>query len=223
MGSILFWNLRHLAEGSDADRAFAIATVVKATGAELSLFCEVMHNCGRPKAQNINYREKNAHQLCYGALDADGVTDVPLEAFDPAVTQDYKDAGFKGGSKFSNIVNRGVGMVKKKDGVHVYMIHAPADGDAKKAVSFVACALNETYQDKPWLLIGDLNVEPKELAACKVGIELVDLIKDPGEPTHENGKTLDYALSNIGSVRVKALRKSSRLHGSDHGPILVMY
>ncbi|GLV54046.1 hypothetical protein KDH_08950 [Dictyobacter sp. S3.2.2.5] len=151
--------------------------------------------------------------------------------FIPEKTDTYKQAGFKGGNDFTNLADRALGFVGNVGGVDVFVLHAPSggqkNGPAAKAVSFLACSLNEEYGANPWLVVGDLNVEPFDLIQARVGINLVGLIKAPSDPTYigrKKDKKYDYVLSNVTSgVFVDRIRSSPRGHGSDHYPIIVEY
>lgn len=222
---ILFWNLRRLGEGSDDGRKAAINQVRKSAAPDFTLLCELVSTCTYPPATNLSYRKPNAYQLCYGCIDSKGdFIEITREL--PLVTDEYRQAGFKGQNDFSQLADRALGYVGQlEDGTHVYMLHAPAgSSSAKKAVSFVACWLHSLYgANERWILIGDLNVEPDALEASNVGIMLEDYIIEPAEPTYigrNKDKTLDYALANFEATVVRA-RVSPRFHGSDHYPIIV--
>jgi hypothetical protein len=221
---ILFWNLRHLSDGSDESRKNAIKTFYEGIKPDYALFCELTTASTVPQAQNLTYRKETGSQLCYGCLDSAG-KDVALSVSELLVTDEYKHANFKGGNDFSNLANRALGYLNKVGGVHVYVIHAPSGGygrPGRKAMSFIGCFLNKYFGKTPWLVIGDFNVEPDMLSASPVGIQMGDLIKAPSEPTYigpSRDTFFDYALANF-PVNVARVRTSKRFHNSDHYPIV---
>jgi hypothetical protein len=223
---ILFWNVRHLGEGTDEARKAAITRVSQSLKPDYTIFCELVTTSTYPPAINLSHRMTNPYQLCYGCMDAAGTFGTITRA-DPLPTDEYMEAGFKGGNDFSELADRALGYVGELGGAHVYVLHAPSgSGSAQKAVSFVACWLHGQYgADTPWILIGDLNVEPEKLEASGVGIELEDYIIDPGVPTYigrKKDKKFDYALANFDAAVGRA-RVSPRFHGSDHYPIYVQW
>lgn len=197
MPRVVFWNVQRMGEagGDKLQKAF---DALDKLSPDLTLLCEVATTS--MYAQNLTYRKKNSAQLCYGCLDADGNTKILQQAVIEA-TDEYREAGYKGGSTFSKLVDRAVGWVPSANPAvfpHVYVIHAPASNNAVKAMSFIACALNEEHGSAAlWLLVGDFNVEPDVLAEAPVGINMNDLIESSGRATHDGGKELDYCLSNF--------------------------
>ena len=155
-----FWNVERLSDGTDEDRKTAIKTVFGGISPDYALFCELTTQCKFPKPWPLTYRKQSSSLLCYGCLDKDQ-DDIVLEAYLPDVTDDYRNANRKGGTDFRNLADRAVGHLGNVAGVEVFVIHAPAgSSSAQKAVAFLACHLNYTYNNKAWLVIGDLNVEP---------------------------------------------------------------
>lgn len=230
MPRITFWNVRHLSAGSDDDRKHAIGSTLKAWKADLMFFSELTPQSVWPPAQNLTYRRANSHQLCYGCLD-NTWTSQPLVRDTPTTTADYEAAtSFKGPRDFTELADRALAYFGTVNSggqqVHIYVLHAPAGkGSAKKAVAFAACYLNQHHGNTPWLMIGDLNVEPDDLASAPVGIQLGDLILAPSEPTkvgRTRDKTYDYVLCNFKDhAKIRTVRTSSRFHGSDHYPVCV--
>lgn len=218
---ILFWNTQRLGGKSDKDRISVLHGLVDGEKADVNLYCELTQQCDAPSPINLNYRTKNKYQLCYGARNAKG--DMPITIANIEITDDYALAKYKGGKAFKKITSRCVGSVGTQGDVEVFFFHAPASHNAIKAVSFAACSLNKRFGDEPWMLIGDLNVEPDELAKAKVGIDLSGLIKRSGRATHSKGKELDYALTNITALTVKRVDVVLETAGSDHYPIVAEY
>jgi hypothetical protein len=219
---IMFWNLRHLGAGTDEFRKKAIKTVYDGLKPDYALFCELVTTSTFPAPVNLTYRLQNPYQLCYGCLDSAG-NNFGLTRSVPTVTDVYKEANFKGGNDFTQLADRALGYVGIVGGAHLYVLHAPSGGgSARKAVSFAACYLDETWGNTAkWVMIGDLNVEPSPLALSPVGIELGGLIMDPEVTTYigpTKDKTFDYAMANF-DVSVGRARVSPRSHGSDHYPV----
>lgn len=223
---LVFWNVQRLGGGTPQARRQVIEDLVaKRVKPDYAIFCELLQNIDFPTPYNLTYRRENPRQLCYGCIDTNG-NSYQLKSYTPSATDDYKKAGFKGGNDFKQLADRSVAYFAKVGGVDVYAIHAPAGkGSAQKAMSFVACDLNQSFVNKPWLLLGDFNVEPNILASSKVGIDLSSITAAPNEPTKigkRRDRTLDYVLCNfVGSVSVSRVRCSPRTVGSDHYPILV--
>jgi len=222
---IMFWNVQRLGAATDDARIETIRSIYgRVAGMDYVFLCELTPGCDFPVPQNLTYRRKNSSQLCYGAINCETGQSIELEQITPYPTDDFKQAQFKGGLRFSNFTNRAVGKIIL-DGVAVHVYHAPASGNAKKAVSYLACYLNEHYGRNPWILIGDLNITPEELSTIGVGIELDDLIIPPDAATHisrTRDTMLDYALGNF-SARVQRVRCSSRYFVSDHYPIIITW
>jgi hypothetical protein len=225
---LLFWNVRHLGAGTDEDRKAALKTVFEGVDPDCALFCELTTTSTYPQYQNLTYRKENPHQLCYGALVPKGdgtLQDFIFPGIFPAYATDaYKAAGFKGGNDFTQLSDRAIASMGQigPAKVNAYVFHAPG-GAGQKAVAFAACSLNDHHKAKPWILLGDLNVEPSKLLASGVGINLGDLVRPTAEPTYlgkKRDKFYDYALSNF-PVKVARLRKDPRFHGSDHYPIVI--
>lgn len=231
MPRLTFWNVRHLSAGSDDDRKNAIQATLKGCKADLMFFSELTTSSVYPAPQNLTYRKTNDHQLCYGCLNS-AWNDVPLTRQIPTSTPDYRQGAFKGGNDFTELADRALGYYGTVNAygqnIHIYMIHAPAaKGSAKKVMAFLGCYLDSVHGANPWLLVGDFNVEPDELASAKVGIQLQDLILAPDEPTKigkKRDKTYDYALCNFKThATIKRVRTSARFHKSDHYPIAIEF
>ncbi len=231
MTRICFWNMRHLSDGTDDSRKNAITTVFKGIKADYTLFCELTTKCVFPAFTNLTYRKESGAQLCYGCLDSD-YDNIILTKYTPDATQAFSDAGFKGGNDFTELADRAVGYIGKVNGVAVYVLHAPSGNKgrpAARALSFLACDLNAKYKANPWMVIGDLNVEPANLLTYSrtVGIAIGDLILTQAEPTYIGKKTnklYDYALCNfVASAKIARIKCSPRSHGSDHYPIVVEF
>ena len=224
MPRLFFWNVRHLSRHSGGVRKRIILRTCRDAQATQSFFCELTTQCDFPTPVNLTYRRQNAHQLCYGCLDNHRQdASYALQHYDPVTTPAYQAANFTGGNNFNALADRAVAYAGTVGNVRIYILHAPAgQNSARKAVAFVACHLNAVYGGATcWLLLGDLNVEPVLLAAARVGIQLGDLIVPPDQPTLRL-KKYDYALCNFkAGVTVTVLRRSRRLHGSDHAPIVV--
>lgn len=218
----IWWNMQRLGRGTDTNRAFGMAAVLGLDTPEVSLLCELTTQCVDPLPLNYTYRAVTNGQLCYSVV-AGTAAPNPPGIFTPGpATACYQQARFKGGDNFTRLTNRAPGLTVIA-GVPVYFFHAPASKSrAKKAVSYLACFLNETHGNNPWILVGDLNIEPGDLEKAPVGINLADLIKEPDAPTFAVGlagaKKYDYALSNIADLEVTVLNGSGY---SDHEPILV--
>jgi endonuclease/exonuclease/phosphatase family metal-dependent hydrolase len=94
-------------------------------------------------------------------------------------------------------------------------------------MAFIASSLDATFGDHtPYIVVGDFNVEPEVLADASVGINVGDLIRRSGLPTHfsaSSGKTseYDYALTNLTNLTVTTLDGSEWVGYSDHGPIFL--
>ena len=216
---IAFWNMQRL--GADSPkREEAIRYLLMTVQPDYLLLCELTST--HPNGQSHN---SNPYTLRYACFNAAG-GNVPLQFVQPTSTDDYKQAQFKGGNDFSKLSPRGLAHIVIVDNdtniqLPIYAYHAPSSHNAIKAVSFVGCALNEEHDDDPWIVIGDFNVEPQKLATAPVGIRMDDLILAPDTATHRGGKTLDYALTNIEDSSIYTVRRSMRLTGSDHNPVVV--
>ena len=225
---LLWWNTLRLSAESDDKKVNAIEATQGE--ADFSFFGEVMESGG---GDAMNYRKSTGHQLGYTAYAGNNVQQ--LQVYEPA-DQDMGASGFKGGSKFSGISDRKCAykLCKGNAGdIHVYIFHAPASSSGgAKAVAFLAVALNALHGGQPWVLIGDLNVEPEDLKKqCRaLPIKIEDLIVEPPEATFVGKvgstsapKKYDYALSNINrnALNLRVLKRSPRLGQSDHLPIVL--
>ncbi len=229
MPRLMFWNVKRLGDGTDKARKDILNEKIGELKPDLVILCELMRTCKFPTPVNLTYRKENPHQLCYGVYDpATGIDLVGVKAYSPvdADVDDYKDAGFKGGSNFKRLTDRAAADIGTWNGIRIFAFHAPG-GAGLRSVSFLGCDLNKIKT--PWMLIGDLNVEPDILGAAQVGIRLSDLIKDPGENTHKDPATLkenkyDYCLTNVKvDIEVKSRFTRSTLLISDHLPIIVAW
>ncbi|MFC5699992.1 hypothetical protein ACFPVX_01750 [Cohnella faecalis] len=236
--SFMFWNLQRLGASTDAEVVTGITAIASAQQANAEGYCELTTACTAMTPHNITYRKETSHQLCYSARDYAQLpspivypipTQLALTRIEPESTAAYEQAGYDGGKNFKNLCDRapayvGGGLI---GGVNVFIFHAPAHADsAERAVAFIACYLQDYYTTNPapWLLIGDLNVEPKQLAGSKVGISLEDYIISSGQPTHKKGKELDYALTNYpNAIKLKRVHANKRFEYSDHIPIVAVW
>jgi hypothetical protein len=223
---LIFWNVQRLSANSNEERKkIIIDTALTRVSPDFALFCELLQTNAFPAPYNLTYRKESDRQLCYGCIGSDG-SSYNLDKFTPAATDEYKAAVFKGGNDFTELADRAVGLLGTVKGVDIYVIHAPASSNsAQKAMAFVACDLNKRYGNKPWLLVGDFNVEPEKLASSKTGIRLADLIVPPDWYTKigkTKNKKYDYVLTNWdkSKVSVRVIR-SGRDNNSDHYPIYV--
>lgn len=227
MSRVVFWNTQRLGRDTDEARREAIGAVLADLQGDFTLVCELTTACAFPPAQNLNYREENAAQLCYGAWTREGY-EVELTRMTPYVTTEYREAALKGGGRFENLASRALAYVGLARDVHVFVFHAPASGNARKAVCHAACWLDEEYgrSGQKWLLVGDFNITPEELAATQVGIDLDDFIHPTGIDTHvaRNGtwRQLDYALSNV-DLEIEPVAYHLWQGLSDHAPIVIEF
>lgn len=239
---VMFWNMQRVGKTTPAERHRLMQGVRKARAKAGRMFCcELLAGSTDIVAQNLTYRKKNAYQLCYGAQLEDG-TNIPLELYLPTRTPAYAAAGEKGGNDFRQLCDRAVGRVPGLvDGVVMYIFHAPASNNARKAVSFLVCDLvakhgglvsqNPTAQR--WMVLGDFNITPEKLKKSRVGLTsgtIGDYILAGTVPTHPGwtrDNTLDYALCNyidtVPAPVITPVRLSPRLNPSDHRPFTVTY
>ncbi len=230
MPRLMFWNVERLGDGTDKARKDILQERISDLKPDLVILCELMQTCKYPTPINLTYRKENPHQLCYGVYDpATGKDYAGVKAYSPvdADVDDYKGAGFKGGTNFKQLTDRAAADIGVWNKIHLFAFHAPG-GAGLHSVSFLACDLNKIKT--PWMLIGDLNVEPDNLKKAKLGIVVSDLILDPGKVTHMNPATkkdnvYDYALTNVQgvSIEVKSRFTRSTLAISDHLPIIVAW
>lgn len=219
---IAFWNMQRLGQDS-AKREEAIRNLLNTQRPNFLFLCELTST--HPNGQ-IN--SSNPYALRYACLDSAGHP-VNLTFAKPIATDTWKEAQYKGGGNFDNLAPRGLAYIQITDTgtneqLHLYMLHGPASNNAVKVASYVGCYLNEHHGDDPWLLLGDLNVEPQKLANSPVGIDMSDLIVAPSIATHKGGKILDYALTNMpDEVEISTVRRSQRTTGSDHSPIIAQW
>jgi hypothetical protein len=231
MPRIAFWNVQRLGAGTDRLRRAGIRTLAAQWNPDLFLTCELTRACTFPIPQNLTYRRANVRQLCYGALDADEES-VELRRDEPDLTDDYRACAFKGGTDFTRLASRALGFaepVVRLGNVDVYVIHAPASmGSARKVMAYIASGIRHRYQaGGNWIVVGDFNLRPGILRAVNIP-NIANLIKSSGQSTHYYRRRgtyseLDYALSNIAGLRVRALRHTRWRGLSDHGPILLTF
>ncbi|HEX6095247.1 MAG TPA: hypothetical protein VF432_02900 [Thermoanaerobaculia bacterium] len=224
---ILFWNLRRLGLGTDDERKAAIQTVIKNTGAHYSFFCELTSAAAYPTP--FLSKGLNPHQLCYGCVD-DKAASVDLKQGQPLATPEFEAANFKGGTNFAKLANRGLGMLPLGGGATIYIIHAPAaNSAARKVMSYLACWADAHHgaHNPYYLILGDFNIEPEDLEMTPADIDMTAHIVSTSEPTYigrNEDKFYDYVLTDRHTnpnTFCDRLRKSPRLHGSDHYPIYV--
>ena len=118
-------------------------------------------------------------------------------------------------------------VVRTIAGVDVFVIHAPASmASGRKAMAYMAAYMQQRYAAAgQWIVVGDFNVGPGYLGSSGIP-GLAALIKRSGVATHRNrrsrnGTELDYALTNIPGLTVRAMRYTRWRNFSDHGPILL--
>lgn len=218
---LAFWNMQRLGE-NDTKRTEAIATLVKHYAPNFIFLCELTGTHADGQANTTN-----PYTLRYLCLNSAGHP-MNLTFASPDATEAWTQARFKGGTNFDNLAPRGLAYIAINDQdtgerLFLYMIHGPASNNAIKVASFVACYLDDLHGDNPWIVLGDHNVEPSKLAQAPVGIDMGGLIVAPDEPTHKRGKVLDYAMTNIEDVAIVVMRRSQRISGSDHNPIIVEF
>lgn len=219
---IMWWNTYRLGLNTEQARRVGIENSRKQWGTlpEVVIFCELTPTGTNPLPLSFNFRRPTGKQLCYGVANGDGTLPAPeAKRFEPGPATDcYKDAGYKGGNTFSNLINRAPGKIDV-GGVPVYFLHAPAYASkAVKPLNYLACDLSARHGTDPWVLVGDFNIEPDQLRRRLSPANLADLIKEPDRATHRRGRKLDYALSNMDTLVVTVGAR----HGlSDHNPILV--
>ncbi|XEC97421.1 hypothetical protein AB6A23_13190 [Paenibacillus tarimensis] len=235
MADLLFWNVQRLGAGTPVEFSTGVVRVANAQQADFEAYCELTQACVVMTPHNINYRKSNKAQICYGARQYANValplpqpiiapipTQLPVTriAPDPAPTAWYTAANYTGGNNFRLLCNRAPADLGVIDGMQVYVLHAPANANkAERCVAYLACHLQNIHGANPWLLIGDLNVEPAQLAASPVTIPngLGHYIVRTGQRTHQRNRELDYALTNDpGNVHVRRVRANYRFVFSDH-------
>ncbi len=220
MAKILFWNTQRYGKGTHPLIRDALLANGVALGAHLGIFCELTTTAEDVlDPQNQSYRKANRFQLCYGLYNYVTKKNLKLEKVVPACTDEYREAGYKGGNDFKRLADRALVSAGKWDGVSLYAIHAPASNNAVKVMSFIACHLNEFHGANPWVLIGDFNVTPEDLEKSKVAIDLSELMLIPPKGTHLKGKILDYVLTNKDNIVIGVADLKKDL--SDHAPIWV--
>lgn len=228
MTSIMFWNVQRLGARTDVEIRRGIDRVSDAQGADYQIYCELTQACTVMTPVNLTYRKKNAHQLAYGARDRAG-NDLPMQRLTPRSTPTYATAAalqrYGGDRLFSNWTDRAPADFGVLDGVHVYGFHAPAYAlGGERSVSFLACYLNQLHGANPWLLIGDMNVSPQQLAASPVALNLGNFIIRTGIRTHQHYGELDYALTNVPNrMRIGRVRANHGFVWSDHYAIYVRW
>lgn len=235
---LAWWNMYRVGAGSKEDRVEAIMGTLEMLEVDLIFGCEILQNSDDPPPLHYVYRRVNKYQLCYTTIP--GRLDVPdVEKFTPYTTEEYKKYVFKGGNDFTSLCNRAPGHMTLPDRTEVIFFHGPASNDAIKTTLFLTHSLIKLWgmepsgYRRPWILLGDLNVEPHELENVidevwqrdkQYGKKLKKLIVDPGTYTHcsPSGKysTLDYALTNRGDVKAEVFDS----HGwSDHQAVMFSY
>lgn len=214
--NLMFWNTQRLSRGSQKARSLGIAGVVNRQNADLAIFCELTQQAKLPRPVNYTYRRRNARQLCYG-FKKRGRGRVVTKPYTPVAADWYKQAGYKGGNDFTHLTSRAPGVTMVGE-TTVYFFHAPASNNAVKCTAFLTCALNEQHRDKPWVLIGDLNVEPDKLRRDLQAAGLDGLVIEPDRATHRSGKKFDYVVSNVPGLAVTVVDGGGF---SDHDPITI--
>jgi hypothetical protein len=213
---IVFWNMQRLG-GDSKKREDAIKNLLLTERFAFLFLCEVTST--HPHGQINNNNPYCLRYVCYDSA----LSPVNLHFADPTATDEWKQASYKGGTNFKLLAPRGLAFIRVFPGTAaefvIYVLHGPSSNNAVKVASFVACYLDDLHGDKPWVLMGDLNVIPSVLARAPVGIDLEDLIVEPDAPTHKGGKVLDYALTNMDEATVRTVRRSQRITGTDHSPI----
>ncbi|MGJ4748000.1 hypothetical protein ACQV5M_16700 [Leptospira sp. SA-E8] len=231
MSRLLFWNVQRLGAGTDNVVRNGLIEIARRYRSDFNIFCELTPQCPYPKAINYAHVRNKDDQLCFGFMGSDLSDQAGLaEEYVPVITDEFRDAHFKGGANFRAFSSRGVVRLKNFGGLDVLAFHAPG-GNGLKAVSYVIASLNETYGRKPWLLVGDLNVEPKVLKESKISLQIADWIKPPDDITYRNkgsngfwtGKEYDYAVANIAAPVTVTVTPDTRAMEklSDHLPIIV--
>lgn len=224
---IVWWNTQRFGAGTDIARRNGLEAMSGQWNLpDLLLFCELTALSKFPQALNLTYRRQTNRQLCYGVVKTADPQPNPVK-FLPVVTPAYRGAmynqqAFRGGGDFRRLVNRAPGWMNF-DGIAIYFFHAPAHRDAAaRAVTFLVSSLVQTHGNNPWILVGDLNVEPETLREVE-NFNLGQFIREPNGPTYwtrgGRGKILDYALSNF-PLSVRVGQGGERLF-SDHAPILL--
>lgn len=233
--SLMFWNVERLGAGTDADIKDGIVYVADAQKATYEAYCELTQACQVMTPWNLTYRKKKSQQICYGARQYTALpnpvvypipTQMVMTRVVPLTTPAYQQANYPGGNDFTKLTARApASYAMALNGVFVFVYHAPANAaKAERAVAFLACYLTAAYPANNWLLIGDLNVEPGQLANSGVGIPLAQMIVSTGEPTHQKYKELDYAISNNPNMfKIWRVKANQRYQLSDHRPICVAW
>ena len=140
---VAFWNVRRLGAGSPQSKRDAIeanCVSLRRQKPDCIIFCELVGSAIGGDAngfnvtpQNITYRKKNAHQLCYGCLAQDRHNLTLERPSPPEVRPGYRTwaASLKGGTDFTDMTNRAVAALPAGDvdgvTVYVYAFHAPAN------------------------------------------------------------------------------------------------
>jgi endonuclease/exonuclease/phosphatase family metal-dependent hydrolase len=220
-----FWNVQRLGASTDQARQQVLNHMMTYWQADLYVLCELTTTSVAPPAQNLTYRAQNASQLCYGAWDSNG--QVNLMSITPIATPAYKSAHYKGGNDFTKLADRAVALAGNVGHVAVHAIHAPAGrSSGLKAMAFIAAHMDAAYQGNAWLVFGDFNCLPADLARAPLSIDVGDLVRSSGKTTHVSPKgsesELDFVLCNF-PAKVKALRYMRWGLYSDHSPIMVEY
>lgn len=90
-------------------------------------------------------------------------------------------------------------------------IHAPSGG-RQNTIRYIEWAINRMNTlNKPWILVGDFNIDPQNQALQNQNINIVHT----GLATHQNGGNLDWMITSFNNNNVRAFRANA-LKGSDH-------
>ncbi|GAB5508876.1 MAG: hypothetical protein Rhims3KO_02770 [Hyphomicrobiales bacterium] len=113
------------------------------------------------------------------------------------------------------------------NGVHFFFWHAKAKASYANVVAEVFTELHNWLHPTPFVLLGDLNALPSKVSGHGVPI---NLFLKCGSATHQGGKELDYAITNVpGRFSGSNCEKYNNLSpgnfkdltGSDHVPMIL--